>query len=71
MNQETLKLESPKFVCLIGMMDQIQNCNYAIELGRQLRFSLVGIQGKDIYDANQTLTLGKTVLYRFGQKLKI
>ena len=53
------------------MMDQIQNCNYAIELGRQLRFSLVGIQGKDIYDANQTLTLGKTVLYRFGQKLKI
>lgn len=43
---------------LQGMMDQIQNCNYAIELGKQLRFSLVGIQGKDIYDANQTLTLG-------------
>ena len=42
---------------LQGMMDQIQNCNYAIELGKQLRFSLVGIQGKDIYDANQTLTL--------------
>uniref|UniRef100_A0A1I7WMM0 Calponin-homology (CH) domain-containing protein n=1 Tax=Heterorhabditis bacteriophora TaxID=37862 RepID=A0A1I7WMM0_HETBA len=43
---------------LRGMMDQIQNCNYAVELGRQLRFSLVGIQGKDIYDGNQTLTLG-------------
>ena len=42
---------------LRGMMDQIQNCNYAVELGRQLRFSLVGIQGKDIYDGNQTLTL--------------
>lgn len=40
------------------MMDQIQNCNYAVELGKQLRFSLVGIQGKDIYDGNQTLTLG-------------
>jgi plastin-3 len=40
------------------MMDQIQNCNYAVELGKQLRFSLVGIQGKDIYDANPTLTLG-------------
>jgi len=39
-------------------MDQIQNCNYAVELGKQLRFSLVGIQGKDIYDANPTLTLG-------------
>ncbi|KAI6177941.1 hypothetical protein M3Y99_01973100 [Aphelenchoides fujianensis] len=42
---------------LRGMMDQIQNCNYAIELGKQLNFSLVGIQGKDIYDGNQTLTL--------------
>ncbi|PIO67039.1 hypothetical protein TELCIR_11230, partial [Teladorsagia circumcincta] len=26
---------------LRGMMDQIQNCNYAVELGKQLRFSLV------------------------------
>uniref|UniRef100_A0A914YIG2 Calponin-homology (CH) domain-containing protein n=1 Tax=Panagrolaimus superbus TaxID=310955 RepID=A0A914YIG2_9BILA len=39
------------------MMDQIQNCNYAVELGKQLKFSLVGIQGKDIYDGNRTLTL--------------
>lgn len=44
------------------MMDQIQNCNYAIELGKQLKFSLVGIQGKDIYDANNTLTLGNILL---------
>lgn len=43
---------------LQSMMDQIQNCNYAVELGKQLRFSLVGIQGKDIYDGNPTLTLG-------------
>ncbi|CAD6195459.1 unnamed protein product [Caenorhabditis auriculariae] len=46
-----------QFHKLRGMMDQIQNCNYAVELGKQLRFSLVGIQGKDIYDGNQTLTL--------------
>ncbi|CAJ0928576.1 unnamed protein product, partial [Mesorhabditis belari] len=46
-----------KFHKLRGMMDQIQNCNYAVELGKQLRFSLVGIQGKDIYDGNPTLTL--------------
>lgn len=46
-----------QFRKLQSMMDQIQNCNYAVELGKQLRFSLVGIQGKDIYDANQTLTL--------------
>uniref|UniRef100_A0A7E4VXM6 Plastin-3 n=1 Tax=Panagrellus redivivus TaxID=6233 RepID=A0A7E4VXM6_PANRE len=40
-----------------GFMDQIQNGNYAIEVGRQIGFSLVGIQGKDIYDGNRTLTL--------------
>jgi len=43
---------------LQNMMDQIQNCNYAVELGKTLGFSLVGIQGKDIYDGNRTLTLG-------------
>lgn len=43
---------------LRGMMDQIQNCNYAVDLGKQLCFSLVGIQGKDIYDGSRTLTLG-------------
>jgi plastin-3 len=42
---------------LRGMMDQIQNCNYAVDLGKQLCFSLVGIQGKDIYDGSRTLTL--------------
>ncbi|CEF71495.1 Fimbrin [Strongyloides ratti] len=39
------------------MMDKISNCNYAVDLGRQLKFSLVGIQGKDLYDGNTTLTL--------------
>lgn len=51
-----------KFSKLKGMMDQIQNCNYAVELGKQLKFSLVGIQGKDIYDGNQTLTLGTYII---------
>lgn len=51
-----------QFRKLQSMMDQIQNCNYAIELGKQLKFSLVGIQGKDIYDSNPTLTLGKPLL---------
>jgi len=36
---------------------KLENCNYCIELGKQLNFSLVGIQGKDIMDANKTLTL--------------
>lgn len=35
----------------------LANCNYAVELGRQLKFSLVGIDGKDIHDGTETLTL--------------
>ncbi|KAI7861601.1 fimbrin [Spinellus fusiger] len=37
---------------------QIENCNYAVTLGQDLRFSLVGIQGADIVDGQKTLTLG-------------
>lgn len=51
------KKVATKFHPLKAMMDQIQNCNYAVDLGKQLRFSLVGLQGKDIYDGNRTLTL--------------
>ena len=57
-----------RFRKLQSMMDQIQNCNYAIELGKQLRFSLVGIQGKDMYDGNPTLTLGIVDFY-FASKM--
>jgi len=41
-----------------GNIQKVENLNYCIELGHQLKFSLVGIQGKDIYDGNKTLTLG-------------
>ncbi|KAG8532458.1 Fimbrin, actin-bundling protein [Bacidia gigantensis] len=36
----------------------MENTNYAIELGKQMRFSLVGVQGADITDGQRTLTLG-------------
>ena len=36
----------------------VENTNYAIELGKQHRFSLVGVQGADITDGQRTLTLG-------------
>jgi len=39
-------------------MEKLENCNYAVELGRQLKFSLVGIAGQDLNDGNATLTLG-------------
>ncbi|KAJ3089397.1 hypothetical protein HK102_006472 [Quaeritorhiza haematococci] len=37
---------------------KVENTNYVVLLGKQLRFSLVGIQGSDITDGNKTLTLG-------------
>merc|ERR1719422_378566 len=35
----------------------LANCNYAVELAKQLGLVLVGIGGSDIRDGNQTLTL--------------
>jgi plastin-1 len=37
---------------------KVENCNYAVDLGKQMKFSLVGIGGKDIVDGNQKLILG-------------
>jgi plastin-1 len=42
----------------ISRFKAVENTNYAIELGKQNRFSLVGIQGADITDGQKTLTLG-------------
>jgi plastin-1 len=36
----------------------VENTNYVTELGKQVGFSLVGIQGADITDGQRTLTLG-------------
>lgn len=37
---------------------QLENCNYAIELGKtEAKFSLVGIAGQDLNAGNKTLTL--------------
>ena len=39
-------------------MKKLENCNYAIDIAHQLKFSLVGVGGKDIFDGSK-LTLGK------------
>lgn len=36
----------------------VENTNYAVELGKANKFSLVGIEGADITDGNKILTLG-------------
>lgn len=38
-------------------MKKVENCNYAIKVAEQLKFSLVGIGGQDVYDRNSKLTL--------------
>ncbi|KAI6779478.1 Fimbrin [Emericellopsis cladophorae] len=42
----------------ISRFKAVENTNYAIELGKQNGFSLVGIQGADITDGQKMLTLG-------------
>ena len=46
-----------KFSKLREFMQKLENCNYVVELGRQMNFSLVGIAGQDINDGTVTLTL--------------
>lgn len=46
-----------QFSKLRGPFEKIENANYAVELGKQMKFSLIGVSGKDIVDCNPTLTL--------------
>lgn len=42
-------------------MKKLENCNYAIALAQEMKFSVVGIAGSDLRDGNKTLTLGKKI----------
>lgn len=60
---QTQQTEDPDEAFLViksgmGRFKAVENTNYAVELGKQNRFSLVGIQGADITDGQRTLTLG-------------
>ncbi|KAJ6637608.1 Plastin-1 [Pseudolycoriella hygida] len=46
-----------RFTPMRKFMEKLENCNYAVELGKQLKFSLVGIAGQDLSEGNATLTL--------------
>jgi plastin-3 len=48
-----------KFSNLRKFMERLENCNYAVDIGKQIKFSLVGIAGADINEGNATLTLGE------------
>jgi len=41
----------------LNKFKQVENCNYAIDLGKKIGFSLVGIGGQDVQSGNKKLTL--------------
>lgn len=47
-----------KFNKLKINFEKLENCNYVVALGKECKFSLVGISGADINEGNPTLTLG-------------
>ncbi|KAM6304802.1 plastin-1 [Aegotheles albertisi] len=51
-------VNKPPYPLLGANMKKIENCNYAVELGKtKAKFSLVGIAGHDLNEGNPTLTL--------------
>ncbi|XP_056152436.1 plastin-3-like [Lampris incognitus] len=52
------RVNRPPYPKLGANMKKLENCNYAVELGKSSAgFSLVGIGGQDLNDGNATLTL--------------
>ncbi|KAM3868895.1 plastin-3 isoform 1-T1 [Diretmus argenteus] len=52
------KVNRPPYPKIGTNMKKLENCNYAVELGKNMaKFSLVGIGGQDLNDGNATLTL--------------
>ncbi|CAN9501703.1 unnamed protein product [Ophioblennius macclurei] len=51
------KVNKPPHPKLGAHMKKLENCNYAVDLGKDAKFSLVGIGGQDLNDGNPTLTL--------------
>ncbi|KAL3055798.1 hypothetical protein OYC64_018488 [Pagothenia borchgrevinki] len=52
------KVNKPPYSKLGSNMKKLENCNYAVELGKkEAKFSLVGIAGQDLHSGNRKLTL--------------
>uniref|UniRef100_A0A7N6AFN0 Plastin-2 n=1 Tax=Anabas testudineus TaxID=64144 RepID=A0A7N6AFN0_ANATE len=52
------RVNKPPYPKLGSNMKKLENCNYAVELGKkEAKFSLVGIAGQDLNEGNKTLTL--------------
>lgn len=65
------KVNQRPFKQMGGNMKRIENCNYAVEVGRQMKFSLVGIGGNDINAGVKTLILALVWQLMRAHSLKI
>lgn len=54
---EWTKVNKPPYPKMGANMKKLENCNYAVQLGKEAKFSLVGIGGQDLNDGIPTLTL--------------
>uniref|UniRef100_A0A674MHH4 Plastin-3 n=1 Tax=Takifugu rubripes TaxID=31033 RepID=A0A674MHH4_TAKRU len=52
------KVNKPPYPKLGTNMKKLENCNYAVDLGKSANFSIVGIGGHDLNTGVPTLTLG-------------
>ncbi|XP_028399055.1 plastin-2-like isoform X2 [Dendronephthya gigantea] len=48
----------PPFPKLSGKMKKLENCNYVVTVADELKLSVVGIGGQDIYEGSKKLILG-------------
>ena len=48
----------PPFPKLSGKMKKLENCNYVVSVANELKLSVVGLGGQDIYEGNKKLILG-------------
>lgn len=51
------RVNKPPYSKIGNNMRKLENCNYAVDLGKEAKFSLVGIGGQDLRGGNSTLTL--------------
>lgn len=65
------KVNKRPFKQMGGNMKKIENCNYAVEIGHKMKFSLVGIAGNDINSGVKTLILAIVWQLMRAHSLKI
>jgi hypothetical protein len=66
------RVNKPPYPPLSGLMKKHENCHYCVELGKDtFNFSLVGVGGVDLYNADEKSTLALVWQLMRGYTLKV